>query len=76
MPLWKYRAKDWVTSSPAVTDTAVYVGSYDGYLHAIDREDGHQLWKFRTESAVQSSPAASDGVVYFGSNDEYLYAVQ
>jgi outer membrane protein assembly factor BamB len=74
--LWKYKAKDWVTSSPAVTDHAVYVGSYDGNLHAIDRDNGRKLWTFRTEKAVRSSPIVIDDVVIFGSDDHFLYAVR
>ncbi len=62
-------------SSPAVDrEGVVYVGSYDGYLYAIN--DGEILWKFRTDGNIVSSPAiCCDGTIYFGSDDGRFYAV-
>jgi outer membrane protein assembly factor BamB len=65
-----------VTSSPAVTDSAVYFGSNDGNVYAVDRADGTKLWQYQTGDTVLSSPAVADGSVYVGSFDGNLYAFE
>ncbi len=59
-----------------VPDRAVYVGSDDGSLYAVDAETGEAVWRFDDPSdAVSSSPTVVDGTVYVGSIDGTLYAV-
>ena len=53
---WKFKTGHWVTSSPAVVDGVVYVGSNDGHLYAIECKSGREIWKFKTEHWVTSSP--------------------
>ena len=72
---WKFKTEGRVISSPLVVGDAVYVGSTDGALYAINRADGTQRWKFETRGPVNSSRAFRDGVVYVGSLDGNLYAV-
>jgi outer membrane protein assembly factor BamB len=54
------------SSSPAVVDGVVYVGSDDGALYAIDAESGGDpLWLFATGSkTVQSPVVVGDEVVF------------
>jgi outer membrane protein assembly factor BamB len=61
-------------SSPAVTDKAVYFGSHDGHLYALDRATGVKLWDAITGNRITSSPAVANGMVYVGSEDGTLYA--
>lgn len=72
---WKFKTDGRVLSSPAVAGDAVYVGSTDNRLYAIDRATGTQRWRFDTRGPVTSSPAVFDGLVYVGSVDGSLYAV-
>ncbi|MBN2187602.1 MAG: PQQ-binding-like beta-propeller repeat protein [Dehalococcoidia bacterium] len=53
----------------------LYVGSWDGCLHAVNAVDGKQRWKYQTEGQIYSSPAASESTIYFGSGDGYIYAI-
>ncbi|UCF90618.1 MAG: PQQ-like beta-propeller repeat protein, partial [Desulfobacterales bacterium] len=75
-------------SSPAIddngtpadrTDDAIYVGSKDGHVYAINPEDGSSRglsWPFNTGGAVRSSPTVGvDRTIYVGSNDGHLYAL-
>jgi outer membrane protein assembly factor BamB len=66
---------DVFLSSPIVAQDAVYFGSGDGNLYAVDARTGELRWKFKTGDVVHSSPAYADGVVFFGSWDSYFYAV-
>jgi outer membrane protein assembly factor BamB len=67
---------DVFLSSPVVAEGAVYFGSGDGNLHAVDAATGDLRWKFQTGDVVHSSPAYVDGILFFGSWDSYFYAVE
>jgi outer membrane protein assembly factor BamB len=56
-------------------DDKVFFGSVDGYLYALNVEDGSLIWKFKTEADIYSSPAVAESLVYIGSNDYFMYAV-
>lgn len=73
--LWQFTTGNWVTSSPAVSDGVVYVGSRDNNLYAIDAVTGQEKWRFATGTWVTSSPAVSNSTVYVGSEDKNLYAI-
>jgi outer membrane protein assembly factor BamB len=66
---------DVFLSSPVLGAGAVYFGSGDGNVYALDAASGALKWKFRTGDVVHASPAYADGVVFFGSWDSYFYAV-
>jgi eukaryotic-like serine/threonine-protein kinase len=66
---------DVFLSSPVVVEGAVYFGSGDGNLYAVDATSGELRWKFQTGDVVHASPAYADGVLFFGSWDSYFYAV-
>ncbi len=66
---------DVYLSSPSVWKGAVYFGSGDGNVYALDANSGALKWKFQTGDVVHSSPAIADGVLYIGSWDTYLYAL-
>jgi outer membrane protein assembly factor BamB len=73
--VWKFRTAGRVLSSPVVSGDAVFVGSTDNHLYAIDRAKGTQRWKFATQGPIASSPAVSGGLVYISSVDGKIYAV-
>jgi outer membrane protein assembly factor BamB len=68
-------AFDIFLSSPTVVQDAVYFGSGDGNLYALDTATGELRWKFKTGDVVHASPAFANGVLFFGSWDSYFYAV-
>src|SRR5205814_10015086 len=66
---WTYDAGDAIESSAALAHGAVYVGSTNGDLIALDLETGALRWKYETGAGGfigESSPAVSDGVVFVG----------
>ena len=80
---WQTPFAGYVTSSPALgSDGTVYVGAFDGKLHALDPDTGTERWSFPTASHIYSSAAlASDAqgnttAIYIGSADGTVYAVR
>ena len=66
---------DSFLSSPAVWNGAVYFGSGDTNVYALDAASGALRWKFTTGDVVHASPAVSDGKLFVGSWDSYFYAL-
>jgi len=77
--LWSYSTGGtggylW-TSSPAVANGMVYVGSDDYNVYALNAKTGAKLWSYATGGSMDSSPAVANGVVYVGSDDNSVYAL-
>ena len=48
-PRWSYTTGGHVTSSPAVANGVVYVGSQDKNIYALNAVTGSKLWSYPTE---------------------------
>lgn len=74
---WVMRSKRAVNSSPYVDtqENLCFVGSFDGFLYALDANSGYTLWRFRTNGPIVSSPMAAGDSVYIASTDGKLYAI-
>jgi outer membrane protein assembly factor BamB len=72
--MWSYTTGGAVTSSPAVANGVVYIGSGDNKLYALNASTGALLWSYTTGGAVETRPAIANGVVYVGSDDGNVYA--
>ena len=66
---------DCYLSSPAVWNGAVYFGSGDSNIYALNAGTGELKWKFHTGDVVHASPAISGGTLFVGSWDSYFYAI-
>ncbi|MCU0476452.1 MAG: serine/threonine-protein kinase [Anaerolineae bacterium] len=74
---WAIRAKRAVNSSPYVDpkENICFIGSFDGYLYALDASNGYTLWRFRSAAPILSSPVVSDETVYIGATDGKFFAI-
>jgi eukaryotic-like serine/threonine-protein kinase len=73
---WSLRAKRAITSSPYVDLEGIcYVGSFDGYLYAIQVESGYRMWRYRTGRPIVASPIVDGNLVFFGVTDGQFYGV-
>jgi outer membrane protein assembly factor BamB len=72
---WSFQTPEAIVSSPTVFGGAVYFGSSDNFLYALDAGTGKLRWRFDAHGNVGSSPAVSDGLVFAVSLDGNLYAV-
>jgi outer membrane protein assembly factor BamB len=79
-PVWKFRTRGKVDSSPVVCDSKVVVGSEDGRLYLLSLADGKELWSYTIGDPVISSPAVvrapnrPDSMVIVGADDGMVYA--
>ena len=75
--LWRYETGGNGDSAPTVSNGAVYVGSWNGHIHALDAATGDILWQNQVnrEGSPDSSPAVSGGIVYVGSWEGHIYAL-
>ena len=81
---WSFPTGDFVAASPTVVDGVVYVGSWDGFMYAIDAQTGVQKWKkflgqttpnCAGPTGITSSATVQNGVVYVGGGDANWYAL-
>lgn len=65
-------------SQPNVAAGAVYVGSQDGTVYALDMETGCAFWTFSADDEVRSAPSLdADGkALYFGDFRGNVYAIR
>jgi len=76
---WNFTVKGDVWGSPALYGPRVYIGSLDGTMYSVWKDNGTLAWNFTTKSyeGIYSSPAVSDGKVVFvtARGDECVYAL-
>ncbi|MFH1635522.1 MAG: serine/threonine-protein kinase [Chloroflexota bacterium] len=72
---WRTRAKRAITSSPRMSENAIYYGAVDGTLYAIDAKTGWGIWRFRMERGTISTPCLIEHYIFIGSADGNIYCV-
>ncbi len=63
------------SSTPAVHNGVVFIGSDDGKVYALNASNSSKKWTYQTGGQVWSSPAVADNKVFVGSLDHTLYAL-
>lgn len=66
-----------IFTSPLISslDGTIYVGSYNGYLHAVDLS-GNKKWSYEVEYPFQSSPIIdTNRTIFFGAGEK-MYAIR
>ena len=66
-------------SSPALSadGKTVYVGGYDGLLHAVDTTSGELVWTAGLDDVMASAPAVgADGTIYCGTFASTVRAIK
>lgn len=73
---WTQSINSNSTSTPAVHNGKIFIGSDDGNLYALSASDGTVIWTFATGGPIYGAPAVSgDGKVCVGSLDHTVYCV-
>ena len=84
--IWTYKTGGYITSSPAVSDGAVYLTSQEpnsGALYKIDAAEGSRVWKCEIPYVIVAdrgidlhvSPTVADGMVFVAANKQNYYGV-
>jgi len=74
--VWMYQAGGGVGAEPALSldgDT-LYVGSDDGFLHALRAHDGSLLWRTEMRGALGDAPLVTPDAVYIATENDVLEA--
>ncbi|HTY74638.1 MAG TPA: PQQ-binding-like beta-propeller repeat protein [Candidatus Nanoarchaeia archaeon] len=74
LEIWQFPTSS-VECSPTVVNGVVYIGSFYGFVYALNASNGSLIWDVQTGGAVSSAPAVVNGIVYTGSKNGYLYAL-
>ncbi|NUQ85101.1 MAG: PQQ-binding-like beta-propeller repeat protein [Anaerolineales bacterium] len=74
-PLWKFKCEDEIRGTPTIHQGALYIGSYDHNLYALDAAEGKFQWKYPTDGGIVSRPLVVEGNIFVGSEDQRLHVV-
>ena len=74
-PRWVFATAGKVTSSPAVVNGKLYIGSDDHNLYCLDAYTGKKIWNLTTGYWVGASPAVVGDRVYTGADDGNFYCL-
>jgi outer membrane protein assembly factor BamB len=79
---WNYTVDAGTTSSPAVSDNRVFIGSGSGKVYCLDALNGSLVWGAAIGAGnsafggiYMSSPAVADGMLFVGSSDGNCYCL-
>jgi outer membrane protein assembly factor BamB len=74
---WRVPAEDLTLPAPVYADGAVFFGTSDGLVYAVDVETQSIKpgWPFQAEEAIWASPLVAEGRAYVPSMDHHLYCL-
>lgn len=74
--IWRSGNVGNFTSTPAVNDKYIFIGSEEGTFYCVQRSDGKVKWKYSTKNKIIGSPAITGDYVIIGGNDGFVYVFQ
>ncbi len=73
---WSRNIGGKISGTPAVVGGVVYVGTWSGYVYALDAVSGAVKWSHNVCSCrIAGSPMVTGGVVYIGAANATVYAL-
>lgn len=73
--LWVYKTDGPIKSSAVLAHGRAYVGSDDGFIHAIDLTTGKKAWVYETEGKVEAPPLVHNDKILVGATDAFFYCL-
>ena len=76
--LWEYKTeseKSGFEGTPIIYDEKVFVGDFEGTIHAIDLKTGNSVWKVKKKDGFVTAAAAHDGKVVIGDFSGMVYCL-
>ncbi len=76
--LWEYKTdsdKSGFEGTPIIYDGKVFVGDFEGTIHAIDLGTGKAVWKVKKKDGFVTSAAANQGCIVIGDYSGMVYCL-
>jgi outer membrane protein assembly factor BamB len=74
--LWTQQQGGYGYSTPAVGEDRIFVGGFDGKLHAYDKQDGRRLWASYVGGRILGAPVLVGPLVFFSTLEQKTYAAR
>ena len=79
-PLWvanigEKSIRQYRQLSVAVSDDRVYAATADGYLVALQQDDGKVVWTNAIVDSISAGPVVNGNVLYVGTTEAHLFAL-
>jgi outer membrane protein assembly factor BamB len=72
--VWTFETGDTVRGSPAIVESFLVFGSYDGVVRCIDKNTANVVWRYRTTTSFRSGVTIDYDKAFIGGRDGILYA--
>ena len=72
---WMFLSEGWITTSPIVVDSIVYIGDREGNLTALEEKTGHIIWTRDFQDRIFSTPVVSGDSLFVGTWDHAFYCL-
>jgi outer membrane protein assembly factor BamB len=56
----------YYTGKPTAVGDHVFIGTFSGFVHALDESTGTEAWRFECGAGVSAAPTYANGRIYFG----------
>lgn len=74
--VWRFDgAHGQYVGSGILVEALFIIGNGDGYVYALDIEDGSLVWSYQTGDRIWATPVVVEDVVYVASLDHSIYAL-
>ncbi|RLE64564.1 MAG: hypothetical protein DRJ38_05260 [Thermoprotei archaeon] len=74
--VWKFKAKDRITSPPIPAYGMVFFSCKDGRIYALDAHTGQLRWTFNIRKKIESSPIVANNTVLLHRTDTCTQSMQ
>ena len=73
--VWEHPVSGPAHGIPAITGNALYLGTLNKRVLALDPQTGRTLWEYEGDSPFPGSVTVQDGIVYAGSRGGHIHAL-
>ncbi len=70
---WRFKTEGPIRTAAVISGNNVYLGSADGNVYCLNKEEGTLIWKYQTGGALTGSPTIAANSVFIGGRDNFVY---
>jgi outer membrane protein assembly factor BamB len=71
---WHHETGDTVRGTPAIVESFLVFGSYDGLIRCLDKNTGRVIWRYSSDTVFRSGVSIDYDKAFIGGRDGKLYA--